>query len=137
MKKYLITTTERWSFHEVHTYKKDNIFIELTDCCKYGSIVIHIHNDDILPIDEFDSDNYTKPDQFYIEETGDEEFVDVEVYSDNLDETHDEVYDWLDNEYDDESEEYWNRQEFLELNGWEYVSSRYYFDSPELKEINE
>jgi hypothetical protein len=135
MKEYLIMTTDRWTFHEIHTYKKDDIHLELTNCCKYGSIRLKIYEDDVLPVEEFDSDNYTKEDQFYIEETGDEEFNDIDIFS-NDDRDHSEIYEWMD-EYDPESEEYWDRQEYIEDNGWEYVSSRYYFDNPTVEEIIE
>lgn len=136
MKEYSIMTTDRWTFHEVHTYKKDNVILELTNCCKYATIRLKIYEDDELPVEEFDSDNYTKEDQFYIEETGDTEFVDIDVFSE-AEADHSEIYDWMDNEYDPESDEYWDRQEFIESNGWEYASSRYYFENPTIEEINE
>lgn len=135
MKEYLIMTTDRWTFHEIHTYKKDDIYLELTNCSKYATIRLKIYEDDVLPIEEFDSDNYTKEDQFYIEETGDEEFVDIDIFS-NDDRDHSEIYEWMD-EYDPESEEYWDRQEYIEDNGWEYVSSRYYFENPTVEEFIE
>lgn len=135
MKEYLITTTDRWTFYEVHTYKKGEIYIELTNCCKYGNIRLKIYEDDIFPIDEFDSDYYIREDQFYIEETGDEEFINVNVFSsDDCD--HSEIYKWMD-EYDPESEQYWNRQDYIENNEWEYVSSQYYFKNPTIEEIIE
>ena len=52
MKEYLIITTDRWTFYEIHTYKKGEIYIELTNSCKYGNIRLKIYEDEFDPVSE-------------------------------------------------------------------------------------
>ena len=136
MTEYSVSSNEKWTFYATHTYKKDDVYIDLTLCCKYGIINLQIDEDDSLPTEFFNSENYTKENQFQVEDTGEEEFHEIEVYSSDGSD-HDDVYDWFENEYDPNSEDYFGHMEFLEDNNWEYIMSSYYFENPIITKITE
>jgi len=113
--KYRLSTAERWGFWETYTLAKNDVVIDLEFSCKTGSVIVDADQGHDFG-DEFQSDDYKSME---IEETGDEELVEWDIFG-LSDEDEAELREELDGGYDSDSEEYYDFREYLEFIGWEF-----------------
>lgn len=121
--KYRVSPEDRWSFWENYTVKNaDGVVIDLEFCCKYGSVIVDVP-DDFEFEEEFNSEEFPEG-SYEIEETGDENLEDWDIFGIDDEEEEQKLREELEEQYDPESDDYYDFREYLELNGWEFESYR-------------
>lgn len=113
--KYRVSSAERWGFWEIYSLVKNDVVIDLEFSCKTGSVIVDADQGHDFG-DEFDSEDYKSNE---IEDTGDEELVDWDIFG-LSDEEEAALREELDAGYDSDSEDYYDFREYLEFIGWEF-----------------
>jgi len=116
MKTYYVSAGERWRFWETSFYRKDLVEISLAYNVKWGSVEVKV-DDDFQFEDDFESVDF---DDWFIVDTGDEEFEEIKVLEGEVDT--EELLEY-------NQDEYFDLREALEDNGWEYVETEVYIDN--------
>lgn len=132
--KYRVYASDRWAFNETYRLSKDDVTISLEFNMKSGSVIVEAPEGYDFG-EEFDSRDFAESD-VNIEETGDENLEDWEVYADD-EETVGRVNQEIEEEYDEESDDYFDFRDYLEQQGWEYVSHDVYISEIGVEEYEE
>lgn len=116
MKTYYVSAGERWRFWETSILKKDDVKISLEYNVKWGSVEVKV-DDDFEFDEDFESSDF---DDWFIVDTGDEEFEEATVLEGEVD---------IDSLLEYNTDEYYDLREALEDDGWDYVESDVYIDN--------
>ena len=113
--KYRVYASDRWTFNETYKMFKGDVKADLEYNMKSGSVIVDVEEGYDFG-EEFDSRDFQ---EYEIEDTGDENLEEVDVYCEDEEEA-ERIYNELMEGYDEDSDEYFDFREYLETLGWEY-----------------
>lgn len=130
--KYRVYANERWTFNETYKMFKGDVKADLEYNMKSGSVIVDVEEGYDFG-EEFDSRDFA---EYEIEDTGDENLEEVDVYCDDEEEA-ERIYNELMDGYDEDSDEYYDFREYLETLGWEIHDVDVYISSIGVEEYEE
>jgi hypothetical protein len=130
--KYRVYASERWTFNQIYKMFKGDVKADLEYNMKSGSVIVDVEEGYDFG-DEFDSRDF---EDYEIEDTGDENLEEFDVYCDDEEEA-ERIYNELMEGYDEDSDEYWDFREYLEQLGWDFYDSDVYISSIGVEEYEE